>query len=76
MRSRRTYSSCKRSGLLSFWKNCGLTWREEGLHYPYVAHLSGPDPVRHLALLSKVEPEDVRKHTDLDFGSIWTAESE
>lgn len=38
-----------------------------GLHYDYAVHLDGPDPVRHLALLSKVSPVEVVKHTNLDF---------
>jgi hypothetical protein len=39
----------------------------EGLKYEYVVHLDGPDPVRHLALLSKLPPLEVVRHTDLDF---------
>jgi len=39
----------------------------EGLDYAHAVHLEGPDRNRHLALLSKLEPKDVRKHTDLDF---------
>lgn len=39
----------------------------EGLHYSYMVHLDGPDPDRHLALLSKIAPRCVEKHTDLDF---------
>jgi endonuclease/exonuclease/phosphatase family metal-dependent hydrolase len=39
----------------------------EGLHYEYMVHLEGPDPERHVALLSRVEPREVVKHTDLDF---------
>lgn len=40
---------------------------KEGLEYPHVIHLSGPDSERHLALLSKVAPLEVVQHTDLDF---------
>ena len=39
----------------------------EGLHYTYAVHLEGPDPDRHLALLAKLAPKNVQKHTDLDF---------
>jgi endonuclease/exonuclease/phosphatase family metal-dependent hydrolase len=39
----------------------------EGLDYAHAVHLSGPDPERHVALLSKVPPVEVVKHTDLDF---------
>ncbi|PXA04537.1 hypothetical protein DDZ13_05000 [Coraliomargarita sinensis] len=39
----------------------------EGLNYRYSMHLDGPDPVRHLAVLSKHPPVEVVKHTDLDF---------
>lgn len=39
----------------------------DGLNYAYAAHLSGPDPERHVAMLAKVPPVGVVKHTDLDF---------
>lgn len=39
----------------------------EGLDYAHAAHLRGPDPDRHVALLAKVAPSEVVKHTDLDF---------
>lgn len=39
----------------------------EGLHYSYAVHLEGPDPERHIALLSKLAPQEVTKHTNLDF---------
>ncbi len=40
---------------------------EAGLYYEHTLHLSGPDPVRHLAVLSQVPPVEVVPHTDLDF---------
>lgn len=40
---------------------------DAGLDYPHMAHLSGPDPDRHLAVLAKVAPAEVVRHTDLDF---------
>jgi len=40
---------------------------KQGLDYAHAVHLSGPDPARHIALLSKVPPVEVVKHTDLDF---------
>ena len=39
----------------------------DGLDYTYAVHLSGPDEVRHIALLSKIPSVEVVKHTDLDF---------
>lgn len=39
----------------------------EGLDYKYVVHMDGPDPERHIAILSKVTPVEVVQHTDLDF---------
>ncbi|MEM7790965.1 MAG: hypothetical protein AAF546_06170, partial [Verrucomicrobiota bacterium] len=38
-----------------------------GLHYPYLIHMEGPDPTRHLSVLSMLPPSDVIKHRDLDF---------
>lgn len=40
---------------------------QEGLDYPYAIHLEGVDEVRHLAVLSKLAPVEVVKHTDLHF---------
>lgn len=39
----------------------------EGLHFSYAVHLDAPDPDRHLALLSKLSPAAIMKHTDLNF---------
>jgi endonuclease/exonuclease/phosphatase family metal-dependent hydrolase len=40
----------------------------EGLRYPHAVLLQGaPDEVRHLAVLSRVAPVEVRHHTDPDF---------
>ena len=47
----------------------------EGLTYPYAVLLRGaPDRVRHLAVLSRVEPLEVLHHTDLDFKYLDDAE--
>ena len=39
----------------------------EGVHYPYAIHFEAADSVRHIALLSKIAPAEVVKHTDLEF---------
>ncbi|MEO0510425.1 MAG: endonuclease/exonuclease/phosphatase family protein [Verrucomicrobiota bacterium] len=54
-------------GPLEFLEELRADLAREGLHYTYAVHLEGPDPDRHLALLSKLPPKDVKKHTDLDF---------
>lgn len=54
-------------GTIEFLKELRADLVQKGLDYPYVAHLDGPDSERHLALLSKLAPEEVVKHTDLDF---------
>jgi endonuclease/exonuclease/phosphatase family metal-dependent hydrolase len=41
--------------------------RDEGLFYPYRVWMESNDGVRHLAVLSKVEPVDIQFHNDLDF---------
>lgn len=47
----------------------------EGIHYPYAIHMEAEDPVRHIALLSKIAPAEVVKHTDLDFKYLDSRES-
>lgn len=54
-------------GPIEFLEELRADLKDEGLEYPYLVHLEGPDPVRHLALLSKVPPAGVVEHTDLDF---------
>ncbi|MFO8026064.1 MAG: endonuclease/exonuclease/phosphatase family protein [Opitutales bacterium] len=54
-------------GPVEFLEELRADLKDEGLEYPYLVHLEGPDPVRHLALLSKVPPAGVVEHTDLDF---------
>ncbi|MGB0744713.1 MAG: endonuclease/exonuclease/phosphatase family protein [Opitutales bacterium] len=39
----------------------------EGMNYAYAVHLDGPDPDRHLAVLSKIPPAEIVKHAELDF---------
>jgi endonuclease/exonuclease/phosphatase family metal-dependent hydrolase len=41
--------------------------RDEGLDYPYRVWMESNDGVRHLAVLSKIEPIDIQFHNDLDF---------
>lgn len=54
-------------GTIEFLEELRADLAQEGLEYPYAVHLKGPDPDRHLALLSKVAPGEVVKHTELDF---------
>ncbi len=54
-------------GTKPFLEELRVDLAQEGLQYKHAVHLAGPDPERHLALLSKVEPLEVVKHTDLDF---------
>lgn len=41
--------------------------RSGGTDYPHAFHMRGEDEERHLAVLSKIEPLEVVRHTDLDF---------
>lgn len=39
----------------------------DGLYYQYAVLMRGPDAERHVAILSKLEPQFIQQHTDLDF---------
>lgn len=54
-------------GTVDFLEELRTDLAREGLHYSYAVHLSGPDPDRHIALLSKAAATEVVKHTDLSF---------
>ncbi|HKK19382.1 MAG TPA: endonuclease/exonuclease/phosphatase family protein [Opitutales bacterium] len=54
-------------GTVEFLEELRADLAEEGLDYEYFVHLDGPDPVRHLALLSKLPLLEAVRHTDLDF---------
>jgi endonuclease/exonuclease/phosphatase family metal-dependent hydrolase len=54
-------------GTLPFLEELRADLAQQGVHYPYAIHLAGVDQVRHLAVLSKLAPEAVVKHNDLDF---------
>ena len=54
-------------GPLPFLEELRADLALDGVHYPYAIHLEGIDQVRHLAVLSKIAPIEVVKHTDLDF---------
>lgn len=41
--------------------------KRDGLHYEHALLMQGLDEERYVALLSKLEPQDVQQHTDLDF---------
>ena len=54
-------------GTVEFLEELRADLATVGLHYDYAVHLDGPDPDRHIALLSKVSPVEVVKHTHLKF---------
>tara|TARA_B110000093_G_scaffold46265_1_gene49465 strand:+ start:4227 stop:5147 length:921 start_codon:yes stop_codon:yes gene_type:complete len=54
-------------GTLPFLEELRADLAQEGVHYPYAIHLEGVDQVRHVAVLSKLAPAAVVKHSDLDF---------
>jgi len=54
-------------GSIDFLEELRADLAREGLHYNYAVHMNAADIDRHLAVLSKVAPKDVVKHTDLDF---------
>jgi len=39
----------------------------EGLHYPHAVHLAAADSRRQIAVLSRIAPIEVQRHTDLSF---------
>ncbi|MDP4610981.1 MAG: endonuclease/exonuclease/phosphatase family protein [Opitutales bacterium] len=54
-------------GSLDFLEELRADLNQDGVHYPYAIHMDGPDPDRHVAILSMISPTDVKKHTHLDF---------
>ncbi|MFP4492552.1 MAG: endonuclease/exonuclease/phosphatase family protein [Puniceicoccaceae bacterium] len=40
---------------------------EDGVEYPHAIHFEANDENRHLALLSKIAPVEVRRHVEMDF---------
>lgn len=54
-------------GSVDFLEQLRSDLHQEGLHYPYAVHMQGADTDRHVAVLSKVAPLDVKKHKYLDF---------
>lgn len=54
-------------GGLAFLEELRSDLAREGVNYQYAVHLEAADPDRHLAVLSRVAPQHVVKHTDLDF---------
>lgn len=53
-------------GPLPFLKELKEDLSQEGITYAHFAHMQGHDAVRHLAVLSKVEPVEVVYHQDLE----------
>ena len=54
-------------GTVDFLEELRADLKQEGLQYPYAVHMFGRDPVRHVAMLSMVPPDEVVKHQHLDF---------
>jgi endonuclease/exonuclease/phosphatase family metal-dependent hydrolase len=54
-------------GPVDFLEELRADLSREGVHYDYAIHMKGTDADRHLAVLSIWRPEEVVKHTDLDF---------
>jgi endonuclease/exonuclease/phosphatase family metal-dependent hydrolase len=50
-----------------FLKELQEDLKRQGLDYPYAILLQGPDPQRHLAVLSQIEPLKVKKHANISF---------
>ncbi len=57
-------------GGLPFLEELRADLAQEGLHYEYAIHMRADDSVRHIAVLSRIAPEVVVKHDDLDFNYI------
>ncbi|HBR94090.1 MAG TPA: hypothetical protein DEA90_07990 [Opitutae bacterium] len=61
-------------GPLDFLEELRADLAREGMHYDYAVHMQGADPDRHVAVLSRVAPQSVVKHRDLDFKYIESRE--
>lgn len=49
----------------SFLKELKADLAQEGVVYSHSVHMQGDDPVRHLAVLSKIAPVEIVRHQDL-----------
>lgn len=54
-------------GDVAFLEELRADLMHEGRHYTYAVHFEAEDEERHLAVLSSLPPQNVQKHTDLDF---------
>ena len=54
-------------GTLPFLKELKADLELENIEYPYTIHMEGSDPVRHMAVLTKLEPVEVVRHQNLNF---------
>ena len=54
-------------GDISYLEELRSDLKLDGLYYPYLVHMKGEDDLRHLGILSKIEPIEVHKHSDLNF---------
>ena len=53
-------------GPIPFLKELQGDLAQEGIDYPHLAHVKGSDSIRHLAVLSKIEPLELVRHQDLE----------
>lgn len=54
-------------GTIEFLRELQADMAMEGVDYPYTVHLQAEDLDRHIAILSKLPPSGVVRHTDLAF---------
>ncbi|NBB78125.1 MAG: endonuclease/exonuclease/phosphatase family protein [Verrucomicrobia bacterium] len=54
-------------GGAGFLEELRVDLARDGLEYEHAVVMQGLDEVRHVAILSKLQPQDVKQHTDLDF---------
>tara|TARA_B100001093_G_C26814825_1_gene1009221 strand:- start:1010 stop:1939 length:930 start_codon:yes stop_codon:yes gene_type:complete len=54
-------------GVMPFLRELQEDLALDGIDYPYAILMEGADPIRHTAVLSKLEPKYIKKHQDLDF---------
>ena len=54
-------------GSLPFLEELRADLAQAGLHYDFAIHMRAEDTERHTAVLSRMAPESVLKHDDLDF---------
>lgn len=67
LKTRPTVLALQEMGDSPFLQELQEDLRRKGLDYPYAILLEGPDPKRHLAVLSQIKPLKVIKHAKVSF---------